>query len=363
MLRIFALLIIFYLSACADKTIPMMTIFDYEDTVFKMGQGEFVVTGTAFLYDENMKKRTCAGHTTFIFPQTAYTDEFMQIIFGNNDGGFRDIRTMGEKVAVDNRFNQTARRVVCDNKGTFTFSNIKKGDYYILVDEIWNTNNGPTGGSLMTKISIENDNLSVELTRDYQRVAIIEPPKIIELPKIVEPPKEDEYSIAVDRPSEVSKANEPKKTPINVAFNSKMAASKLKDGVHSISGSAFLRQKGGGVVTCAGSEVVLTPKTPYADEYIHRFYRDNDSGYKDFLVQYLLGDGIEVNPEYYKYTKTATCDAQGNFKFSKISNGDYYITTTVIWEAPGLGVSSTQGGYLMKRVTVDNENVNVIITY
>src|SRR5208337_5281057 len=39
-----------------------------------------------------------------------------------------------------------------------------------------------------------------------------------------------------------------------------------KLGGAAIIGQAFMRQKGGGVVTCAGSPVLLVPDTPYIEE-------------------------------------------------------------------------------------------------
>lgn len=44
----------------------------------------------------------------------------------------------------------------------------------------------------------------------------------------------------------------------------------LREGDATIRGQGFLRQKGGGVVTCAGYPVQLIPATPYFREVIHQ---------------------------------------------------------------------------------------------
>jgi len=51
-------------------------------------------------------------------------------------------------------------------------------------------------------------------------------------------------------------------------------------------------------------------------------------------------------------------------RFTDIADGSYFLATTVTWIVPGQYVSSTQGGNLMQRVTVEGgDNLRVAITY
>ena len=125
-----------------------------------------------------------------------------------------------------------------------------------------------------------------------------------------------------------------------------------------ISGQAFLRQNGGGVITCAGNGVNLTPVTPYATERITAFYGNDTSGYRIPMFAPQLPKG---EPGYNESFRTATCDAQGNFSFTELPAGAYYITTKVFWTVGGSVLP--EGGFLMQKVSVlDGQAQKVVLT-
>jgi hypothetical protein len=120
------------------------------------------------------------------------------------------------------------------------------------------------------------------------------------------------------------------------------------EGKNTVTGQAFLTQKGGAVVTCAGQTVTLTPNNPYfnADEAL---YIKEPSAKAESL------------------TFTSQCDAQGNFEFENIPNGEWIITTGVTWSVPSymyLGggystyIETPQGGILKKTVTIKPNQKN-----
>ncbi len=101
----------------------------------------------------------------------------------------------------------------------------------------------------------------------------------------------------------------------------------LTDGTATIDGQSFLRQSGGGVVTCAGSPVTLLPKTKYSDERVQHLYGNMLSG-----IHYgLFPKFVPNSSDYYRLTRTAQCDAQGNFEFSNVPAGKFYIGARVEW--------------------------------
>lgn len=129
---------------------------------------------------------------------------------------------------------------------------------------------------------------------------------------------------------------------ISVPFDRTQAAALMLAGNNTIHGNAFMRQKGGGVVSCAGSTVTLVPATAYADERTGALYGRGDSGMtrKSFQFQ-------PDYPEYRTLTKTTTCDSSGNFQFNDVADGDFFVVTTVSWTA---GAYNVQGGSLMHKV-------------
>jgi hypothetical protein len=118
-------------------------------------------------------------------------------------------------------------------------------------------------------------------------------------------------------------------------------------GIYTVKGQGFMRQSGGGVVTCAGSEVVLMPATPFFREVIdiHRAWgtpqieKKLDSSYKSIVKQ-------------------SQCDAQGNFSFTHIPAGSWFVMTHVQWMAG----YTPQGGTLLREVTVTSADVQVLLT-
>jgi len=128
-------------------------------------------------------------------------------------------------------------------------------------------------------------------------------------------------------------------------FDLKQAAFIKQEGTGEIKGEAFLRQNGGGVVTCAGREVTLVPSTAYSDERFLFLFKNNEKGYSPVYRRVIS----VPNPEYASFTRKTRCDSQGKFKFTGLQSGNYYVAGDVIWVIGGL----SQGGSLMQKVNVN----------
>ncbi len=121
----------------------------------------------------------------------------------------------------------------------------------------------------------------------------------------------------------------------------------LGNGNNIIKGEAFLRQRGGGVVTCAGSDVGLLPATPYFREALN-IMRTGNRPVTD-----------KIDPAYKSMIKYTQGDAQGNFTFNNLPDGNWFVFTEVKW-AVG---DSRQGGTLLKEVNLTNgETKQVLLT-
>lgn len=116
-----------------------------------------------------------------------------------------------------------------------------------------------------------------------------------------------------------------------------------------ITGQAFMRQRGGGVVTCAGSRALLIPVTRYSSERISIRFGNTNSGF----ISVNAPRNLEQAPaEYEASALKTTCDAQGNFRFEQVPAGDFFLMTSVQWEIPSGYATMAQGGALMQRVSV-----------
>lgn len=131
---------------------------------------------------------------------------------------------------------------------------------------------------------------------------------------------------------------------IDGQFETDLAKSLMTEGPNTIRGGAFMRQRGGGVVTCAGQYVRLIPSTEYARRRMAALYNSGDSGSNQGREFKFVPDW----PDYYTYTKVVKCDAQGNFAFEKVADGAFFVVAQITWEVGG----NTQGGNLMQWVKV-----------
>lgn len=144
---------------------------------------------------------------------------------------------------------------------------------------------------------------------------------------------------------------------VQAEFDADQARRLMSDGVNIIKGNAFMRQRGGGVVTCAGAQVFLIPATEYAARRINIIYGTGaDRAFTNAKLDMKFNPDP---PEYYSLTKTTRCDAQGNFSFDRVADGEFFVQTSVSWEV----ARRIQGGQLMHRVKVSNGSVaNVILS-
>lgn len=123
-------------------------------------------------------------------------------------------------------------------------------------------------------------------------------------------------------------------------------------GKNIVSGNALLKQQGGGIVTCAGNEVALFPKTNYSTEYLQDEFKNDYYSYGSFMggKGYKESGSYLINP-YSNDSKITICDAQGNFEFQNLADGTYYVITFITWRTVNrYGNLSYQGGNLLQQV-------------
>lgn len=61
--------------------------------------------------------------------------------------------------------------------------------------------------------------------------------------------------------------------------------------------------------------------------------------------------------EFGRLVRRTQCDAQGNFIFDRVADGDWFVETKVTWVVAGV----QQGGAIMRRVSVAGGAVSVIV--
>jgi hypothetical protein len=134
------------------------------------------------------------------------------------------------------------------------------------------------------------------------------------------------------------------------------ATAMLASGTSTIKGSALIRQRGGGVVTCAGNEIFLIPATPSATSELRRVFGD-DKGYVPRGGDATLGGGKLVVPP--RPNRPGVCNAQGFFTFPNIRAGKWYVMTSVIWTVG----DQYQGGSMLSSAEVrEGQEIEIVIS-
>lgn len=134
---------------------------------------------------------------------------------------------------------------------------------------------------------------------------------------------------------------QPRIVKILEPFDGVEAAAMLEPGLNTIVGGALMRQRGGAIVTCAGLPVHLVPATNYAKRRMSSIYGS----------QSVSTDVVRFEPDIPDYStmvRSTICNVQGQFTFSQVADGDFFISTAVVWSAADM----RQGGAIMGRIKV-----------
>ena len=138
-----------------------------------------------------------------------------------------------------------------------------------------------------------------------------------------------------------------------IPFNSSEVSWIDHRGVGSVQGLATVFEDNFEPKTCAGNLVYLIPVGEYSSYRIERLYGNIIRGHSPASNQNNLP---APDPKYLSMTKTTECNSYGEFLFTDLPFGNYFVTTFVLWESDGI----TYGGNLMQQVKVSYKgNVNV----
>lgn len=132
----------------------------------------------------------------------------------------------------------------------------------------------------------------------------------------------------------------------------------IQAGNGGVEGNAFMRTRDGNIVTCAGFAVHLIRDTPYVRERMDALYEgDMNAG---FQRQYFDVEFTNTDPRYADARRSTVCDSSGEFVFTGLADGSYFVNTIVEWRV----ANRLQGGRLMARFEIENgQTKRVVLTY
>ena len=167
----------------------------------------------------------------------------------------------------------------------------------------------------------------------------------------------------------------PPPVEIHSTYNPEEIAYMKVPGNNTIKVNAFLLQRDGGNVTCAGKQVALIGVSTYATERMTALY-GSVANPRVAEAANFQGDRFSKtanlpNPDtrYIEDTVRKTCNSGGWATFENVADGDYYLATDVRWQTSAgyyenlLGTTWSGGGFMRKVSVSGGETIEVIMSH
>jgi hypothetical protein len=137
---------------------------------------------------------------------------------------------------------------------------------------------------------------------------------------------------------------------LHSVFNIDEVSFVKQPGTSTVTGTALLELADGTLKSCAGFNVELLPFAEYSKERIVRTYGNDQQG--QILLEQNPPKFTPDVPEYHDMLIKGACDARGEFRFSNVPAGDYFVMAFIIWDDASGATPRKTGGAAMKRIHV-----------
>lgn len=159
-------------------------------------------------------------------------------------------------------------------------------------------------------------------------------------------------------------------TRITVPFDEAKARSMLLPGANQVKGRIMVGMSSGALVTCANNVVSLVPVTDYAKEWARRFYQLDTGRYGSLNAAYRM-DSREPEVKFvgaepfYAATRTTRCDEDGDFAFSNVANGEFFVVAKTRWLGKdhdyydfmyGINDAQEEDGSVMEKIRLNGND-------
>jgi hypothetical protein len=145
-------------AACAElglqDTAALSTPIAPSEVAWARQSGANSVSGTARL-KANGATHTCAGQSSNLIPDSAYARARMAAIFGSETEGMRAASLGPAKFERDDPlYVSTLRTARCDASGSFSFTRVPDGVWYVTSSVKWQSGAQAEGGSMMRRVEL-----------------------------------------------------------------------------------------------------------------------------------------------------------------------------------------------------------------
>ena len=149
-------------TSAAGEPVKLDSVFNIDEVKFVKQPGNSSVTGTASIKLADGTIRNCAGFNVELLPIAAYAKERIVRTYGNDQQGQILLEQNPPKFMPDvPEYHEMLIKGACDEHGTFKFSDVPAGDYFVMAFIIWEDASGATprktGGAAMKRIHVAAD--------------------------------------------------------------------------------------------------------------------------------------------------------------------------------------------------------------
>lgn len=137
---------------------------------------------------------------------------------------------------------------------------------------------------------------------------------------------------------------------LDTVFDLEEVAFVKQPGTATVTGKAFLKLATGAYRDCAGFNIELLPVSAYASERIGKTYGNTSQG--QVLLEQNPPKFTPDVPEYHEMLLKGACNERGEFTFTQVHAGDYYVMAFIIWDDVSGATPRKNGGAAMKRINV-----------
>jgi hypothetical protein len=103
---------------------------------------------------------TCAGQSANLIPDSTYARARMKAIFGSDAKGMRAASLGAVKFERDDPlYVSTLRTTRCDDSGSFSFTRVPDGIWYVTTSVKWQGASQAEGGSMMQRVDVRGGRL------------------------------------------------------------------------------------------------------------------------------------------------------------------------------------------------------------
>ncbi len=148
--KIFFLILIIFFTGCSssNKEIRLTTDLYLYELKWFLKKGDGVIKGKVYIDSDN-GRITCKNQEVKLIPVSEYSKERMLWLYKSTEEGFRKVEEGEIKFIPDRSIYYSLMKITkCDENGNFLFKDLPEGEYFIVVNVIWNS---PTNGSLFRK--------------------------------------------------------------------------------------------------------------------------------------------------------------------------------------------------------------------